>query len=128
MEELRAQAISKLGVLNNIKKQTYSARDLHLKKAMLSRVQRQEQKRYEREVNLQKLKLKKDIENIDQYLKSVNDNNLYLANLPEQKTLPEQLHTLDTESLILPIPNVVFGKKPILRRARLQRYKRRSKY
>jgi len=122
MEEIRTQAVSKLGELNKIKKQTYSARDLHQKKAMLSRVQRQEQKRYEKEVNLQKLKLKKDIENIDKYLKSVKDYNFYLANLPEQGPLS------GSGPLVLPTPKIIFGQKPLLRRARLQRYKRRSKY
>ena len=133
IKEMRTQAVSKLTELGKIKKPVYSARDLHQKRAMLSRVQRQEQRRYTRQVMARKVKLRKDIIDIDKYLQSVSDYDVYLAGLPKGQTKDKGKNGIKAVSLptapeILPVPTIVFGKKPVLKRTRLYGYKRIGKY
>ena len=134
IEKMRTQVVSKLTELDKIKSPVYSARDLHQKRAMLSRVQRQEQRRYTKQVMAQKVKLRKDMVDIDKYLQSVSNYDSYLASLPkgpgkdkkDVKGAPSLITTVAPE--VLSAPKIVFGKKPILKRVRLHGYKRRSKY
>lgn len=99
IEEQRAAAVSKLAELSEIKKPIYSARELRQQRGMLARVQRKERKRHMERVETQKIKLRKDITDIDRYLQGLNDR-----------------------------PTVIFGPKPLLKKSRLKRYKRKSKY
>ena len=136
IEETRAQAVSKLGELRKIQGLRYSARDLHSRRPMLARVQRKEQRRYLGQVTTQKAKLKKDISDIDRYLQSVEDYNIYLAGLKKPKKGEEnggmEIQSVSsmtlTEPVVLPIPSIVIGSKPFLKKTRVQRYKRRGKY
>ena len=137
IEEQRALAVSKLAELNKIKKPSYSARELHQNRAMLGRVQRQEQRRHMGQVITQKVKLQKDISDIDLYLQSVSDYDSYLASLPARNNLlpvrgvsvfTSTIQTTPIVPTVLPAPNIIFGPKPVLRETRLPRYKRRSKY
>lgn len=137
MEQKRAQAVRKLGELKMIQPTKYSARDLHSNRPMLSRVQRQEHRRYAEKVKAQKLKLKKDIFNIDKYLQSVDKYEKYLvkkaefeANLPTQDPLEpiKKVSVFTTpEPIRLPTPSIVFGRRPILKKTRLHGYKRRGR-
>ena len=130
IEETRAQAVVKLGELQTVQSPRYTARDLHQRRAMLARVQRQEQRRYMKQVISQKTKLKKDISDIDTYLSSVNDYNVYLASLPKKNGngMNGMKPVIKRVPVFLPTPQIVFGQKPILKRTRLYGYKRRSKY
>ncbi len=116
IEEKRAQAVSKLGELKEIIFARPTAQDLHSVRPMLARVQRQEQRRHKVAIISQKKKLKKDISNIDIYLKSVADYETYLAGNSGE------------EPSVLSLPSVVFGKRPVLKKTKLSKYKRRSKY
>ena len=104
IEETRAQAVSKLGELKKIVFTKPTALELHSRRPMLAKVQRQEQKRYKKNVIKQKKKLTKDISDIDIYLAS------------------------QQESVVLPVPYVVFKQKPVLKKTKLPRYKRRGRY
>jgi len=125
IEQKRAQVVSKLGELKQLTFQRPTAQDLHSRRPMLMRVQRQEQRRHKIAVMQQKKKLTKDISDIDKYLKSVKDYEAYLASL--QKPVNGGL-TPSILPIVLPAPNIVFGGKPILKRTRLSRYKRRGRY
>lgn len=132
IKEMRTQAVSKLTELGKIKKPVYSARDLHQKRAMLSRVQRQEQRRYMRQVMTRKVKLRKDIVDIDKYLQSVSDYDAYLAGLPKGRIKDKGKNSIKAVSLptapeILPAPNIVFGKRLVVGGTRLPRYAQRAK-
>jgi len=137
IEEQRALAVSKLAELNKIKSPTFSVRELHQRRAMLGRVQRQEQRRHMGQVITQKVKLQKDISDIDLYLQSVSDYDSYLASLPVQEPLlpvrgvsvfTSTIQTTPIVPTVLPAPNIIFGPKPVLTETRLPRYQRRSKY
>ena len=101
---------------------------------MLSRVQRQEQQRFEQRVQKRKVKLKKDISDIDQYLASVKDREDFFASLPSVKNdvllrVPAAISSAPTilpvAPAILPAPGIVFGERPMLRQTRMHRYKQR---
>ena len=134
IEETRAQAVSKLGELRKIQRPRYSARELHSRRPMLARVQRKEQRRYLGQVVAQRKKLTKDISDIDRYLQSVEDYNTYLASIPSEPieegamSVQSVPSTTPTEPVVLPTPTIIFGSKPLLKKTRVQRYKRRSKY
>ncbi len=121
MEKIRTQAVTRLGELQKIKPKVYTALELHPRRAMLERVGRQEQKEFQQRVQKRKLKLKKDISDIDKYLQSVEARDEFFARLPElpnEKELPFPT--------ILPAPTIIFGKKPILKQTRVKRYKHRG--
>jgi len=134
IEETRVQAVNKLAELSKIKSPRYSAKDLHSKRQMLGRVQRQERRRYIGKVTAQKVKLTKDIADIDRYLQSVEDYNVYIASIPptpiHRKGFSIQSVSLVTPvaPVVLPTPTVVIGKKPVLRRTRLPRDRSRRRY
>ena len=126
IKTLRAQAVVKLGELGKIKKPTYSARDLHGKRQMLARVQRQERRRYTERVVKQKQKLIKDISDIDRYLQSVEDSQSYTTSIPANGNSKIPLIQSITP-VVLPAPVIVFGKKPVLKMTRLSRHQRRGR-
>ena len=111
IEQTRIQAISKLGELNRVQPIRYSAMDLHSKRPLLSRVQRQEDRRFMEKVKLQKVKLKKDIEDIDKYL-------LSLKEVGEKSLLFQPIS----------MPNITFKQKPVLKRTRLAIHTRGGRY
>lgn len=121
--EQRAQAVSRLGELQRVKPKPYTALELHPKRQMLGRVQRQEQKRFEQRVQKRKVKLKKDISDIDKYLASVEAREDFFARLPE---LPNEKEIL--APAVLSAPTIVFGPRPMFRPTRLERYKRRGRH
>ena len=130
----RAIAVTKLGELQKIKPKHYTAMELHPKRAMFGRVQRKEHMRFQERVKERKLKLKKDISDIDKYLASVSTYDDYLTTLPGNNgndvtsiTLPSKI-SLPTAPVILPSPVIVFGKKPMMRETRLRRYKKRGRF
>ena len=138
IEETRAQAVSKLGELSKIPFKKPTAMELHSIRPMLSRVQRQEQRRHKMAVITQKKKLTKDISDLDKYLQSVTDYETYLASLP-QEPINGGISSVSSVSLITPqqaavapivlsIPNIVFKQQPILKRTRLSRHKRGGRY
>jgi hypothetical protein len=112
MEQKRQEAVQKLGELKKIKFIKPTARELHSIRPMLSRVKRQEMKRYESVVKRQKVKLTKDVSDIDKYLQSVSDYEAYMAS-----------NGIGPAPVVLPKPNVIVGIKPILKKTRLPRYK-----
>ncbi len=119
MEIIRAQAVTRLGELQKIKPKVYTAMELHQRRQMISRVQRQEQRRYHQETQKRKLKLKKDIKDID----------FYLASTSAQRTEPiTSTMTISAVPKVIPIPTIVFGPKPILRKTRLERYKKKGRF
>lgn len=119
MEIIREQAVAKLGKLSQIKYPSYSARDLHSERPMLARVQRQERRRYMEKVMEQKVKLKKDISDIDKYLKSVDDYNIYMQSAPSDDLGISSVSLMTP--VILPKPTITIGKKPMMGRTRLPR-------
>lgn len=130
MEQIRAQAVSRLGELQKIKPKTYTALELHPRRQMLGRVERQERRRYHEEVRKKKLKYKKDISDIDKYLQSVEARDEFLANLPpvENEKFPTMPVLPIQAPAILPAPNIVFGQRPMMRETRLKRHQRRGRY
>ena len=111
IEQTRIEAVSRLAELNRIQPMRYSAMDLHSKRPLLSRVQRQEDRRFIEKVKLQKKKLTKDISDIDKYLLSLKE--------------------VDEKSLLFqPIPmlNITFKQKPVLKRTRLAIHTRGGRY
>lgn len=78
----------------------------------------------------QKTKLKKDIFDIDKYLQSVSDYESYEADLPKKNGNGKGIKAVSllTAPAILPVPKIVSGQRPVLKRTRLYGYKRRSKY
>ena len=127
MEEIREIAVTKLGELQKIKPKPYTALELRGRKPMLGRVERQERKAYHQRVQKQKIKLKKDISDIDVYQTSVAARKDYLVNLPKKNgVILMQLNS--TIPTVLPAPTIVFGKKPMLKETRLQRHKRRGRF
>ena len=125
IKEQRAQAVTKLKELQEIKPKIYTAMELHPRRQMLARVQRQEQRRYHEEVGKQKLKFKKDISDMDKYLASVKEYDKYMMKLPKQNgDVPMMLPV----PVILPAPTIVFGKRPMLKETKIKRYKRRGRY
>ena len=111
--EQRAEAVRRIKELQKIKPKVYTASELHQRRQMMGRVQRQEQKRYHQAVREQKLKLRKDVTDIDFYLKS----------LPKEPK--GQVFAIQS---VVPAPQIVFGKKPKLRETRIRRYKRGGRF
>ncbi len=122
MEEIRAKAVTKLGELQKIKRRNYTAMELHQKRPLLERVQRQEQRRHHRRIQERKVKLKKDITRIDAYLSSVRSQREYFERQPKNGEIG--LNIMQSAPVVLPAPVIVFGKKPMLKKTRLERYKR----
>lgn len=112
MEQKRKEAIQRLGELSKVKFVKPTARELHSIRPMLSRVKRQEIKRYESIVKRQKVKLTKDISDIDKYLQSVGDYEAYLAS-----------NGIGPAPVVLPKLSVFIGIKPKFKKTRLPRYK-----
>ncbi len=126
--EKRAQAVSRLGELQKVKPKVYTALELHPKRQMLSRVQRKEQQQFQQRVQKRKIKLKKDISDIDKYLQSVEARNDFLASLPPNGKFPTMPVLPIQAPAILPSPTIVFGPRPMMRETRLKRYKRGGRY
>ena len=122
MEEIRARAVTKLGELKEIKPKQYTAMELHRRRPLLSRVRRKEQRRFQQEVQERKVKLKKDITRIDAYLSSVRSQREYFERQPKNGEIG--LNIMQSAPVVLPAPVIVFGKKPMLKKTRLERYKR----
>lgn len=130
MEQIRAQAVSRLGELQKVKPKEYTALELHPRqKQMLSRVQRKEEQQFQQRVQKRKVKLKKDILDIDKYLQSVDARNDFLASLPsaENGEFPTTPVLPIQAPAILPAPTIVFGQRPMMRHTRMQRYKQRGR-
>ncbi len=127
MEEIRAQAVTKLGELQKIKPKIYTARELHPRKLMLSRVQRQEQKRYYGEVQRQKVKLTKDISDIDKYLESKSEHDAYMTSRTKGQKGKGKLKKF-VSPIVSEAPTIVFRKKPVLKKTRLKRYQRGGRF
>lgn len=105
----RAQAVTRLDELQKVKPKVYTASELHPRqKQMLARVGRKEEQRFQQRVQKRKLKLKKDISDIDRYLQSVETGDEF----------PE----------VLPAPTIVFGPRPIMRQTRIKRHKRGGRH
>ena len=122
MEEIRARAVTKLKELKEIKPKQYTAMELHRRRPLLERVQRQEQRRHHRRIQERKVKLKKDITRIDAYLSSVRSQREYFERQPKNGEIG--LNIMQSAPVVLPAPVIVFGKKPMLKKTRLRRYKR----
>ncbi len=138
MEEIRKQAVERLGELQKIKPRQYTAMELRPGRQMLGRVQRKEQVGYYQRVQEQKAKLRKDIAKIDAYSESVRAQDKYLAKLPKKPKRGKQgkkgkgyvevlSKRISIAPVVLPAPTIVFGRKPKLRKTRLQRSKRRRR-
>ena len=119
MEQKKQEILQRIGELNKVNFFKPTARELHSGNAMLGRVQRQERRRYEEAVKRQKEQLIKQISEIDRYLQSVKDYDIYMASLP--------IGPMITAPTILSQPNIIIGKKPILVKTRLPRYIQRVK-
>ena len=130
MEIIRAEAVTRLGELQEIKPKVYTSLELHPRRQMISRVQRQEQRKFEQAVQTRKVKLKKDISDIDKYLASVEAREEFFACLPPvvNGVLPIIPATLSLAPVILPAPRIVFGSRPMLRQTRMHRYKRGRRF
>ena len=128
--EQRVQAVSRLGELQKVKPKVYTAMDLHPKRQMLARVERKERRSFQQAVQKRKVKLKKDISDIDKYLASVDARDEFFANLPpvENGKFPTMPVLPIQAPAILPAPNIVFGKRPMMRETRLKRHQRRGRY
>lgn len=112
MEKIRKKIIKKISELNEIKPRVYTALELHPKRQMMGRVQRREEMIYAKELQEQKVKLKKDILNID----------AYLARSPGRSGEHRK------NSMVLPKPTIVFGPKLRMVETRLHRQRRRGRF
>ena len=126
--EQRAIAVTKLGELQKIKPKHYTMGELHPKRAMLGRVQRKEYVRFQERVKERKLKLKKDISDIDKYLASVSTYDDYLTTLSRNNGNDVTSITLPSKIPLPTAPVIVFGKKPMMRETRIRRYKKRGRF
>lgn len=125
MEQTRQEAVQMLSDLKAVKFTEPTAQELHSSRPGrtairssrpgLSRVHRQEMKRYKLGIERKKAKLTKNISEIDSYLQSVSDYESYEG---KPKHAP----------VVLPVPVVVVGKKPVLKKTRLPRYTRRRRF
>lgn len=138
MEQKRQRAVEMLSELKKVKFTEPTARELHSKRSGLSRVYRQEMKRYKLGIERKKVKLTKDISDIDRYLQSVRDHEAYLASLPKkpkklkrrgvsQSQMPSQRESLIQAPVVLSVPTIVLGRKPVLKKTRLSRYTQRRR-
>lgn len=151
MERKKQEILTRLKQLKEVSFVKPTAMDLHGKRAMLSRVQRQEQKRYKTSIENQKAKLLFDLKRVESYLEGLKRRNDYLAGspivLPKPKDYSEQRiggknlqGSMDyRESLrkqesylkkapeVSVQPTVVMRSRPVLRRTRLSRYERRRR-
>jgi len=127
MEEIRAQAVTKLGELQKVVPKSYSAMELHPRRAMLGRIERQERRRYYEEVQKRKVKLKKDIVDIDKYLASVKARDEFFASLPPVENGIEPMGLPFQAPELLPAPKIVFGPRPMFRPTRFEIHRRRGR-
>ena len=104
MEKIRTEAVTRLGELQKIKQRPFTTMELHPQRQMLGRVQRQEQKRHFQEVEKRKVKLKKDISDIDKYLASVAEYDAYIASMPKSKN--DKLSKV-ISPIVLPAPTII---------------------
>ena len=118
-----------------------TAMDLHSSRPMLARVQRREDLKYQRLLNEQKQKIKKNLQALEAYNKSVLVYQTYLANapvvLPQPAILEAQGDYIDSQTdyndylaaapsvLSLPIP--LSTPNPKLKVTRFKRYTQRRK-
>lgn len=146
MERKKQNILKRLGELNKIVFVKPTARDLHSSRPLLRRVSRQESQRYKEFVEKQKANLNIDLRRIDSYIARLRMRKEYLARMPLvldkpetsdmnstlQQNYLESLRRRERYSLNIPIspvqPDIVVGKKPVLRRTRLQRYRNRRRY
>lgn len=102
--EIKKQKIKqRLIELSQVQIPRWTAMELHAKRALLSRVHRQEVRRYYEDLEVQKVQLNKDLKRIEDYLKSVK-------NKKKDNTLPK--------------PTIDIKPKLIFRETRLERYRK----
>jgi len=102
MEQQKQKIKKRLAELNQVKPIQWTAMDLHSPRPLLSRVHRQEVRRYKQNLEAQKVKLNKDLERIEKYLKSIKDKK------KDNK---------------LPKPTIDIKPMPVFRKTRLSRYR-----
>jgi len=146
VERKKQNILKRLSELNRIVFVKPTAKDLHSSRPLLRRVSRKESQRYKESVEKQKAKLNVDLRRIDSYIARLRMREEHLAraplvlNKPETPEINSELQQSYLESIrrrerylqrtpsISSQPGVVVGKKPVLRRTRLQRYRSRRKY
>ncbi len=126
MEQKRQEAVQMLSELQKVKFTEPTARELHSRAPGLSRVHRQEMKRYKSGIERKKAKLTKDISNIDMYLQSVSDYEAYMASRPK-KPKKGEISPMQAP-ILLSAPVIALGKKPVLKKTRLPRYTQRKRF
>jgi len=126
MEQKRREIMKRIGELDKIKLWEPTAQELHSTRPMLARVHYKERKRYMEAIEAQKAKLTKELSDVSKYLQSVRKREDYRV----RKAMPTILNgkeapiSIGPAPVVLPRPCVVIGKRPVLRRTRLSRYKK----
>ena len=154
METKKQEIMKRLGELKSVTFRGPTAMELRSPRPLLSRVQRQEDRRYKENIERQKAKLKSDLKRVESYTASVKAQESYLANTPlvlpkpkvimgilseEQQiasaqqqqgyltSMQEHEDYLGMAPSISTQPIITLGQKPVLKRTRLSRGKRRMR-
>jgi len=125
MEEIKERINLNLSTLNKVVPKRYTAMELHSNNGhLLNRVQRKENKRYYKNVDLRKKKLNEDLAKIQTYYDA-------LAVEVERRALPLEEPTLLVRStvlsapilqpidLVVPKPNITLRQLPVNVRSRI---------
>ncbi len=125
MEEIKERINLNLSTLNKVVPKRYTAMELHSHNGhLLNRVQRKENKRYYKNVDLRKKKLNEDLAKIQTYYDA-------LAVEVERRALPLEEPTLLVRStvlsapilqpidLVVPKPNITLRQLPVNVRSRI---------
>jgi len=128
MEKIREKVVQRIKEINEVKPKIYTALELHPKRQMLSRVQRKEETRYHQDVQKQRVKLQKDISDIDTYLGKVRMQKEQCTRMFNgENVIPQSIPTV-LPAQVLPAPNIVFGPRPRRVETRLSRQRRRGRF
>jgi len=126
--EIEKQKIKqRLTELNQVKPLQWTAMELHPKRPLLSRVHRQEVRRYQQSLEAQKIQLNQDLKRVENYLKSMRDREEYFKRKKAFESKDKKLKEtkfLEQAPVILPKPTIVLKPTPIFRETRLGRYRR----
>ena len=123
MLQTKENVVERINTLKAVKFLNPTKEELHSSRTMLSRAQRKERERYKEAVMKQRVKLNRDLSNINNYLKSVDSYNAYLQKV-SVSTNPELLGPAPT---VFSRPNVVIGRVPMRRVVRMPRRRSRRR-
>ncbi len=153
MEQKKQKVLKRLKELKSVTFKEPTAMELRSPRPLLSRVDRQEERRHRLILEQQKVKLKDNLKRIESYMESVRKRETYLKKAPEllsepqsyikgigkqetnmerirqQKAYQDRVRKREAYLMKAPVvlvkPGVEISTRPVFRRTRLERYKPR---